>query len=224
MRKRATVIVVKGGKALLIKGRGQHRWSFPGGRIERGEAAAAAAARELYEEVGLRAGRVTRLHDGDYRTSLNQHKAFLVETDDEPNVLERGIDTFIWWYMKTPVPVFEHVTAILGAYRRREAIAGAQPRPLVDTREAVEVAADDMRRCRAWIGMAGGLRVADRQEPALVVLEKAEKIAVRDELTFERSRIHHLRGNVYFPLGNIDGCLAEHEQALKFARKEANAK
>jgi tetratricopeptide (TPR) repeat protein len=56
-----------------------------------------------------------------------------------------------------------------------------------------------------------------------VVLEKAEKIAVRDELTSERSRIHHLRGNVYFPLGNIDGCLAEHEQALKFAREVDSA-
>lgn len=134
MRERATVIVVKDGKALLIKGRGQHRWSFPGGEIERGEASAGAAARELYEEVGLTVTAVTRLLGCDFRTSRNQHKAFLVETDDEPRALERGIDTFMWWDMKTPVPVFEHVTAILGAYRRRELRQGdsqREARPLL---------------------------------------------------------------------------------------------
>lgn len=73
----------------------------------------------MYEELGLRAARVTRLRDGDFATSQNQHKAFLVETDDEPHVLERSIDTFTWWDMKTPVPVFEHVTAVVGAYHRQ---------------------------------------------------------------------------------------------------------
>ena len=32
------------------------------------------------------------------------------------------------------------------------------------------------------------------------------------------AQIHHLRGNLYFPLGNIDGCLEQHELALEFAR------
>ncbi len=32
-------------------------------------------------------------------------------------------------------------------------------------------------------------------------------------------QIHYLRGNVYFPLGNIEGCLAEHQKALGFARE-----
>jgi class 3 adenylate cyclase/predicted ATPase len=88
---------------------------------------------------------------------------------------------------------------------------------------AVETASDDMRLCRAWIGMAGGLRVAGQQERALEALDKAEEAAVRNKLTSERSQIHYLRGNVYFPLGNLDGCLAEHEQALKFAREVGSA-
>jgi tetratricopeptide (TPR) repeat protein len=33
------------------------------------------------------------------------------------------------------------------------------------------------------------------------------------------ARIHHLRGNLYFSLGNFDGCLKEHELALAFARQ-----
>ena len=33
----------------------------------------------------------------------------------------------------------------------------------------------------------------------------------------ELARIHHLRGNIFFPLGNIDGCREEHERGLGFA-------
>ncbi len=88
---------------------------------------------------------------------------------------------------------------------------------------ALQEAGDDMQRCRAWIGMADGLRVADRQTPALEVLEKAEAAAARHGLPAELSQIHYLRGNVYFPLGKIDGCLAEHEKALRFARTVGSA-
>jgi tetratricopeptide (TPR) repeat protein len=84
---------------------------------------------------------------------------------------------------------------------------------------ALETAEDGVRRCRAWIGMADGSRVSDRQEQALRALDNAEAAALSEELTPELSKIHYLRGNVFFPLGNIDGCLAEHEQALKLARQ-----
>ena len=85
--------------------------------------------------------------------------------------------------------------------------------------KALDSAGDDVRRCRAWIGMADGLRVADRQKPALEALDKAEVAATNQSLLSERAQIHYLRGNVYFPLGNIDGCLEEHEKALGFARE-----
>lgn len=84
---------------------------------------------------------------------------------------------------------------------------------------ALDDAADDVRRCRAWIGMAAGLRVADRQEPALQALGKAEAVASKHDFVTERAQIHYLRGNVYFPLCNIDGCLEEHEKSLSFARQ-----
>lgn len=83
---------------------------------------------------------------------------------------------------------------------------------------ALAAAVDDAHRCRAWIGMAEGLRVADLPKSALDVLAKAEAAAVRQGLVAARARIHYLRGNAYFPLGNIDGCLEQHEMALKFAR------
>ncbi len=83
---------------------------------------------------------------------------------------------------------------------------------------ALEAARDGRRQCLALIGMAEGLRIADRQDKALEVLKAAEAAAVRDALVHERVRIHYLRGNVYFPLGNIDGCLEEHGKALALAR------
>jgi len=39
----------------------------------------------------------------------------------------------------------------------------------------------------------------------------------------DMARIHHLRGNLYFPLGKLEGCLSEHEKALKFAERSGSA-
>jgi class 3 adenylate cyclase/tetratricopeptide (TPR) repeat protein len=96
---------------------------------------------------------------------------------------------------------------------------GATEESIATFEMALGTAHDDARRCRAWIGMAEGLRVADRHASALEILEKADAVASRQGLTSERAQIHYLRGNVYFPLGNIDGCLREHEKALSFARE-----
>ncbi|MGH8677567.1 MAG: tetratricopeptide repeat protein, partial [Burkholderiales bacterium] len=61
------------------------------------------------------------------------------------------------------------------------------------------------------------LRMADRYDDALAELDHAESLAVASNRTLELARIHHLRGNIYFPLGKIDQCLAEHQAALNFA-------
>ena len=96
---------------------------------------------------------------------------------------------------------------------------GATEESIIAFELALESAEDDVRRCRAWVGMAAGLRVADRQKEALEALDQAEAAATRQGLVSERAQIHYLRANVYFPLGNIDGCLAEHEKALRIARE-----
>jgi class 3 adenylate cyclase/tetratricopeptide (TPR) repeat protein len=84
-------------------------------------------------------------------------------------------------------------------------------------------AVDNAQRCRAWIGMAAGMRIADRQKQALEILVEAEKAADEFDLDVERAQIHNLRGNLYFPLGRIEECLAEHEKSLTFARKAGSA-
>ena len=85
--------------------------------------------------------------------------------------------------------------------------------------EAAELAQDDSQRCRAWIGLAGCMRITDEYEEAYSTLEKAQATAADNGLTLELAQIHYIRGNLHFPLGKIDDCREEHELSLKYARE-----
>ena len=69
------------------------------------------------------------------------------------------------------------------------------------------------------ISLIASLRMADRLGEALEELDQAEFCASHNERIVDLARIHHLRGNIYFPLGKIEQCLAEHQKSLEFARK-----
>ena len=84
---------------------------------------------------------------------------------------------------------------------------------------ALQQASDEHGRCQAWLGLAAVKRITDDFEGALADLERAEAAAAKLELVAERARIHLLRGNLYFPRGEIDRCLAEHRRGLEFAHQ-----
>jgi tetratricopeptide (TPR) repeat protein len=84
---------------------------------------------------------------------------------------------------------------------------------------ALTVADGDVERCHALLGLAAGMRVTDRFDEAFAALANAETAASAHGLTTELARIHHLRGNLCFPLGRLDECLREHELALNLAQK-----
>lgn len=90
-------------------------------------------------------------------------------------------------------------------------------------RHALELADDDIDRCTSWIGIADGLRLSDESTEALDNLEQAEPIAVQHGLTADLARLHHLRGNLYFVLGNADRCGKAHGKALELARELGSA-
>ncbi|HKQ26012.1 MAG TPA: AAA family ATPase [Burkholderiales bacterium] len=69
------------------------------------------------------------------------------------------------------------------------------------------------------ICLISSLRIADRLGEALEQLDQAEALAAKNGRNVDLARIHHLRGNIYFPLGKMDQCLAEHQKSLEFARK-----
>jgi tetratricopeptide (TPR) repeat protein len=84
---------------------------------------------------------------------------------------------------------------------------------------ALDSAATEIQTCHALIGLASGMRLTDELDEALRCLDRAEGPAKSNGLNLELARLHHLRGNLYFPLGNIDGCHEEHELALEYAQK-----
>jgi tetratricopeptide (TPR) repeat protein len=86
-------------------------------------------------------------------------------------------------------------------------------------RSAVAAAPDEVKRSQAQIGLAEGLRVSEGLLEAINVLDAAQEVAEQHELTAELARLHHLRGNVIFPLGKIDRCWKEHELSLEYARR-----
>jgi class 3 adenylate cyclase/tetratricopeptide (TPR) repeat protein len=86
-------------------------------------------------------------------------------------------------------------------------------------RAALAAAPDDAARCQALLGMAAVKRVIDDLDGAFADLEQAEVVATRLDLTVELARLHFLRGNLYFPRGEIERCLAEHQRSLELARR-----
>jgi len=73
-------------------------------------------------------------------------------------------------------------------------------------------------RTQALVGMAAGMRMNDRIDQGLAALAEAQPLAEQAGLALELSRLHHLRGNLFFPLGRLDDCLHEHQASLEYAR------
>jgi class 3 adenylate cyclase/tetratricopeptide (TPR) repeat protein len=96
---------------------------------------------------------------------------------------------------------------------------GATAESIAALEEALRVAADDVQRCQAQIGLARGMRIVDRSEEGLSMLDRAEAVAAEPQRDLDLAWIHHLRGNFYFPLGRVEGCAAEHALALDHARQ-----
>ncbi|KKK97717.1 hypothetical protein LCGC14_2649980 [marine sediment metagenome] len=112
LRRRATCVVVKNGKVLLVRDKGRRQYSLPGGGIKQGEPSISAAARELYEETGLRADKMERVltHEGNTQS----HAVFLIsEHRGEPRLISE-IDSLIWWDQDSTVSVQDHVRTIVG--------------------------------------------------------------------------------------------------------------
>ncbi|CAB3793758.1 adenylate/guanylate cyclase domain-containing protein [Pararobbsia alpina] len=84
-------------------------------------------------------------------------------------------------------------------------------------RTAVATAPDEASLCKSQLGLAEGLRVNEGLTEALSLLDVAVHVAQHLNMVPELARLHHLRGNILFPLGKIEACRAEHEQGLAYA-------
>ena len=115
-RQRATALVVQDDKYLLVRRKGEQKYSLPGVGLEGGEAALTAACRGLGEALGMRPYRAKRLFDYTRDDSRNHHKVVLVFAGEEPRVLDRELDSCRWWDGKEQLPVYPHVTSVISRY------------------------------------------------------------------------------------------------------------
>lgn len=111
-RQRATAIIVRDGRILVVRDKFRPAFMLPGGGIDEGESPETAVARELAEETTLTTTRVQYLftHDGKY----NHHHVFRLEADGEVDISRDPLVVeFAWWDGGPDVPVHPHVTEIL---------------------------------------------------------------------------------------------------------------
>ena len=117
LRKRGVAGVIRHGKVLLVRDKGRKHYSLPGGGVRHGERSYQAAARELHEETGLRAKKITWL--GLFKGAVSEHKAYLIEADGHVHLRGGELSSYMWWDMKSSIPIFGHVKAIISMLRRK---------------------------------------------------------------------------------------------------------
>ncbi|MEX2200456.1 MAG: adenylate/guanylate cyclase domain-containing protein [Dongiaceae bacterium] len=86
---------------------------------------------------------------------------------------------------------------------------------------AFELSSDDLVRLKALLGQAAALRLLGESAAALAILDRAGLLAHAGDDAV-RGRMHHLRGNLHFALGQADLCRQAHEAALDIARRHAD--
>jgi class 3 adenylate cyclase/tetratricopeptide (TPR) repeat protein len=109
--------------------------------------------------------------------------------------------------------------ALLMARGRLMVELGRSSEAIEACRAALEAAAGPGERAQALIATAAGMRLNDRIAEGLAALDEAEPLAAAASIPLGLSRLHHLRGNLLFPLGRHAECLHEHELARQHARE-----
>lgn len=97
--------------------------------------------------------------------------------------------------------------------------AGAMRESQAAWQTALDAAADDAARARAWLGLAASRRMLDDLGGAADALAEAARLAAATGDADALARVHLQRGNLLFPKGDLDGCLREHRVSLQLARK-----
>ncbi|MBO9447451.1 adenylate/guanylate cyclase domain-containing protein [Ruegeria sp. R14_0] len=95
-----------------------------------------------------------------------------------------------------------------------------EPEESIDAYQAALIRqSDDTEKCMALLGIAEGMRIVERIDEAMNLVDEAQPIAEESELMEVLMRLHHLRGNLLFPKGDIAGCEAGHQQSIRYAKR-----
>ncbi|MDE2940227.1 MAG: NUDIX domain-containing protein [Chloroflexota bacterium] len=112
---RATAVVVKEGKILLVKHNRENQWALPGGRVTATEEPSRRAVLEVAEETGLLID--NPIFVGRYAGTVAAHQIFLAQGNGDPKPNRRELRDVCWWDGKTPLDVEQHVNAIMAIVR-----------------------------------------------------------------------------------------------------------
>lgn len=122
---RATAMVIKDGKVLLVRDKGGHDYSMPGGAIENkrdNSITLSAGIREIFEETKLKAVYAERLFYCDFEGERANHKVCLIKAEGTVDINRAELDAYIWWDMKDDIPTQGHVKKILYEYKKKNPI------------------------------------------------------------------------------------------------------
>lgn len=103
----AKCIVSCQGKLLMIRNTyGRQRWTFPGGRIEQGESPAAAAKREVAEEVGIAVSGLEAIGDFEVKKDfkIDHTYCFKAESATRELIIDRGEIREAAWFDPDHLP------------------------------------------------------------------------------------------------------------------------
>jgi len=113
LRDRATAVVRRDDRLLIVRDRGFRHYSLPGGGVNRGESPEDAVVRELDEETGLRALSVSPLLRCKTSDVFNTYLVYLVEATGDIHMNRLELGDALWWDGQTRLPFFGYVRHVL---------------------------------------------------------------------------------------------------------------
>ena len=114
-RDRATALVVREGKVLLIRNKGRRRYALPGGPIEEREPGGDALARHLKEKTRLKVRSSYPLFK--HKGSESRHRVFRVDADGKVRIRHKKLEAYVWWEGESDVPVRRSAREIISKAR-----------------------------------------------------------------------------------------------------------
>ena len=108
---RATAVVERNGRVLLIREKGDERFELPGGLIGYGGHTLEVALRELRRQTGLGADRAEYLFD--YEGNIRLHKVVRIQAQGVVKLRKWEISEYKWWDRRESIPLLWAAKAII---------------------------------------------------------------------------------------------------------------
>lgn len=110
LMERATAVVIRNDRVLLIQDRTYGAYMMPGSRVGPIDDHSDTVVRGLFDQTGLSA--INAFHLFNWESSTNRHSVFRIETVGEVQI-GNGMAPFLWWDRQEDLRLFAHVNAIL---------------------------------------------------------------------------------------------------------------